>query len=463
MNFTRELINSLENFKNKRAIVLGDIMLDQYLYGEVNRISQEAPVPIVHFLEEKYTLGGAGNLAANLVGLGARVFLTGTVGNDEKGKIILQLIKNLGMSTEGIFGDKTKPTIVKQRIVVNKRQLLRVDYEDTNIIKKFLAKKIISFIKEKLNKVDVIAIGDYAKGLIDKSLAGKLINLANSRKIPVVVDTKPKNFDYFAGATLIKLNLKEAKEAARLNEEASIEEIGKALVSRSGSNIFITQGEKGITVFEKNGKITHFSAKKAIPIDITGAGDTVCAICALGIASNFSLSQIAELANVGGKIVVEKPGTAPLSLNELKEALMITQPNLLRKKVRKKWGYEDWIVNYEGANFCGKRLVIKRGYQCSIHYHKEKCEVFYVNKGFVLMQAYDKEILMKAGDSLLIEPGTKHRFIGLTNAEIIEFSSYHKEEDSFRLEPSGKVDKKTFEKYLRKYLKNRKKISDVET
>ncbi|MBW2987579.1 cupin domain-containing protein, partial [Candidatus Woesearchaeota archaeon] len=224
------------------------------------------------------------------------------------------------------------------------------------------------------------------------------------------------------------------------------------------SNFLITRGSEGIALFERNGDTSYFSSKKKLVVhDVTGAGDSVAAVSALCLASGLDFKETANIANITGRIVVQKPGTSTLTVAELKEVLMISQINMSRKKVDKVWGSEDWIVNYEQSNYCGKRLILNKGYQCSIHYHKIKSEVFYINKGLVLMQAYGKEKLMTPGDSLLIEPGTKHRFIGLSDAEIIEFSSHHKEEDSYRDEPSGKIDDVTFNSYMERYAEEMKK------
>jgi rfaE bifunctional protein kinase chain/domain len=449
---TNKVIASLEDFKNKRVLVLGDLMLDQYLYGGVSRVSPEAPVLVVKFKKNENFLGGAGNTANNLTALGAKVFIVGVIGNDSNGKTLIDLFQDKGINTEGLILDKNRQTTLKQRIVSGSHQLLRADYEDQDSISKEIEDSIIYFVQKKIEEIDAIAVSDYNKGIITPTLMKNLINLANSKQIPIIADLKPINWECFVGVTLITPNLKEAKEITRLeSENIPIEEIGKRLVNDLKSTIFITRGEDGITLFEKEGEINHFPTKKVNIFDVTGAGDTVLAFSTLGLVSGLSFKEIAEVANIAGRIVVQKPGTSIVSIEEIKECLNISQINLLRKKVDKEWGYEDWIVNYESSNYCGKKLILNKGYQCSIHYHKIKNEVFYINKGFVLLYAYDEYKLMKPGDSIIIEPGTKHRFIGLSNAEIIEFSSHHKDEDSYRDEPSGKVEENIFKNYLDKY------------
>ncbi|MBD3259014.1 cupin domain-containing protein, partial [Candidatus Woesearchaeota archaeon] len=360
------------------------------------------------------------------------------------------LFNNKGINPKGLLIDKTRPTIVKQRIVSgNHQQLMRLDYEDAKPISQELELNLYSFIANNIDTIDVIVISDYAKGLVNKNLVKKIIDLVASKNIPIIADPKPKNKNCYRDVTLMTPNFNEAKIMSDSN--GSLEEIGNALINKYNSNILITRSSEGITLFEKDGTLSHFPTKKIKVFDVSGAGDTVVAVSALGLASGLNMKDIANLANIAGRIVVQKPGTSTLTVEELKESLISSNVNAIRKKIEKKWGHEDWIVNYENANYCGKRLVLKKGYQCSIHYHKIKSEVFYINQGCVLLQAYGEEKLMKLGDSLLIEPGTKHRFIGLSDAEIIEFSSHHKDEDSYRDEPSGKIDETTFKSYLEKY------------
>jgi rfaE bifunctional protein kinase chain/domain len=445
------ILNALDSFSSKKILVLGDLMLDKYLYGDVSRISPEAPVQVVKFTKEANVPGGAANASYNMSLLGAKIFISGIIGEDANGSILLDQLKKSQIDTEGVIIDKKRCTTIKQRIIGgNNQQLLRIDYEETSKLSEENIRTIIDFVKVKIKEVDALVISDYGKGLVSKELIGEAINLANENKVPIIVDGKPKNLDCFVNATLITPNLKEAKEMANIDED-NIELIGNKIMTKLNSNVFITRGAEGITLFEKNGKMTHFPAKKVKVFDVTGAGDVVVAVSALGMVSELDLYDTAELANIAGRIVVQKPGTSSITLQEIKESILASEVNSVRQKVDKAWGSEDWIVNYERSNFCGKRLLLKKGHQCSIHFHLEKNEVFYINKGLVLIQAYNQEKLLKPGDSLLIEPGTKHRYIGLTDAEIIEFSSHHKEDDSYRDEPSGRVQEELFNEYLKKY------------
>ncbi|MBN1645273.1 cupin domain-containing protein [Candidatus Woesearchaeota archaeon] len=443
------LIDKLNLLQNKKILVLGDLMLDEYEYGEVSRISQEAPVQVVKFEYSKKVIGGAGNTANNLVSLGAEVFLAGIVGSDRKHKELLECLKQANINSEGVITDNTKPTIVKKRIVSGKNQLIRIDYEDNKPIDHEAQEKIKQFIQKKIDLVDVIVISDYDKGLINVDLMKFLINLSNEKKIPTVLDGKSQNLECFKDVTLITPNIQEARQMSGIYD--NVEEMGKVLVSRLNTNLFLTRGADGISVFEKNGKITHVPTKKVPVYDVTGAGDTVVAISALGLASGMNFKEIAEIANIAGRIVVQKPGTATVTLEEIRKTMDSISIRESHEKYKKKWGYEEWIVNLDSAGYCGKKLILNKGYQCSIHYHKEKDEVFYINKGFVLMTIDGKQELMKPESRIRIEPGTRHRFIGLTDAEIIEISSFHKEEDSYRDEPSGRVNEEKFKNYIKKY------------
>jgi len=445
------IIQALDSFKNKKVLVIGDIILDQYIYGDVSRISPEAPVQVLKFEKEKNIPGGAGNTANNLAALGAKVLITGVVGGDSKKITLIQELQKIGVNTDGIFTDPNRPTITKQRLVGgNGQQLLRLDFEETHHFSEAILQNLISYVREKIDGVDALVISDYAKGLVNRPFIRDIVNLAYSKNKPVIVDGKPKNLECFVDVTLMTPNFKEAKEMTGL-EDDNIEIIGKKLVQKLNANIFITRGPEGISIFEKNGNIKHVPTKKVKVFDVTGAGDTVVAISTLGLASGLNLQDIADLSNTAGRIVVQKQGTSTVNVQELKESLNASKVDILRKQVPKVWGAEDWIVNYENSNFCGKRLLLKKAHQCSIHYHKIKSEVFYINQGLVLMQAYGKDRLMKPGESILIEPGTKHRFIGITDAEIIEFSSHHKDEDNYRDEPSSMITDDVFTSYLQRY------------
>ena len=307
---SNELIQILNKFKEKNILVIGDIMLDKYIFGDVERISPEAPVQIVNVKEEKFIPGGAANVANNIAALNANAFMIGVIGNDNEAIILLNELKKRNINTEGIITDNQKPTTQKVRVLGQKQQLLRIDYEKKDYLNKETESKIITFIKEKIEKIDAIIISDYAKGVITKNLMENIKKLAENKII--IVDPKPKHKDFYKNTTLITPNLKEAKEMAD-NEEDLIKELN--------TSILVTKGEKGMSLLEKDGNITNIPTKAKEVYDVSGAGDTVVATLALALASNATLKQAAILANHAAGITVGKIGTSTVTIEEIKGSL----------------------------------------------------------------------------------------------------------------------------------------------
>jgi len=304
----------VHNFKNKRVLVLGDIMLDKYIWGHVARISPEAPVPVVEVEKDTSCLGGAGNSSRNLESLGAFPLLTGVVGNDQEGTWI---IKNVPDS-RGIFVDKSRPTSVKTRIVAHHQQVVRVDLEKKSTISSQIEEKIFNFIKQE--EYDGILMSDYNKGVITKSLMNKLLALAQKRKIPVFVDPKVENFPLFSPVTLITPNHFEAEKIVRHEclTDSQIEKAGQKILSHiSTPYLIIKRGEQGMTVFEKGKKPLHIPTVAKEVYDVTGAGDTVIVTTALALLSGGSIQEAAVLANTAAGIVAGKLGTAAVTADEL--------------------------------------------------------------------------------------------------------------------------------------------------
>ncbi len=427
-------ITKLNKFKDKNVVVFGDIMLDKYTDGLVNRISPEAPVPVLKKSKDTYTLGGAANVANNLIGLGASVFLSGIIGTDENGKTLLNLLKEKKIDATLIYKDKNVVTITKNRILGNNQQLIRIDEEnDIAEIPKIKVAELKN-IKKIIAKSDVVVLSDYGKGYFNKKLAAQIIQLAKKLDKLILVDCKPVNKSYFIGVDVIKPNLKEAKE---MTSESSISDIGSKLVKYFKSNIVLTSGGDGIYLYDKKGKSTHFSSQKVEVFDVSGAGDTVLAMLALTLASSFTLQDASYLANYAAGIVVQKQRTAAISYDDL---LSVLQEDSHLDKVAivpKLWGYEKWIENNE--MYCSKLLYLKKGYQCSLHYHKIKDEMFIVTSGHVRLEVDDKVVYLRTGNFQRIKALTKHRFLGLEESTIIEVSTQHFEDDSYRIEESKKV------------------------
>jgi len=319
----QKLLKILENFKNKKLLVIGDIMLDKYIWGDVSRISPEAPVQVVNVLRETYAPGGASNVASNASALTAKVFMVGIAGDDEAKNILIKDLKNVGINTEGIFIDKDKPTTQKVRIIGRNQQLLRVDYEKKQHSHQDIERSMIKFLEKIVKDVEIIVISDYAKGVISEEISQKIIQLANSSKKIIIVDPKPKHKEFYKDVTLITPNSAEASEMSEVEEGAdeNVIEIGNKLLKNLNTNVLITRGEKGMSLFEKNGNITNIPTHAREVYSLIGAGDTVVATIALALASGASLKEGAMLANIAAGIKVGKIGTASVSIEEIKKEI----------------------------------------------------------------------------------------------------------------------------------------------
>lgn len=301
-------------FRKKRVVVLGDLMMDKYIWGDVSRISPEAPVPVVEVKEDSCCLGGAGNVSHNLETLGALPFLVGVVGKDAEGEWIK---KNVAQD-KGIFIDNNRPTTVKTRIIAHHQQVVRVDLEKKSPITPSVEKQIVHFIQQE--KYDGLLISDYNKGIVTKSLMDKVLGHALKEKIPVFVDPKIDNFFLFSPVTLITPNHQEAEKI--VNHEcltnSQVEKAGEKILSQiSAQYLILKRGQKGMAVFEKGKKAYHIPTTAKEVYDVTGAGDTVIAVAALALLSGASIRQAAILANIAAGIVVGKLGTATLTSKEL--------------------------------------------------------------------------------------------------------------------------------------------------
>src|SRR3989338_3794091 len=318
-----KLIKVLENFKDKKILVIGDIMLDKYIWGDVSRISPEAPVQVVNVLKETFEAGGAANVANNVAALGGFPYMVGISGNDEAKNILMEEMEKKCINTEGVFQDKDKPTTQKIRIICKGQQLLRVDYEKKEHIHHDIENSMIKFVEDKIKEADVVVISDYEKGVITPEVSKKIISLAKQHKKPVIVDPKPKHRDFYIGVDLITPNNNEASEMSGM-EDGSDEKIismGNGLMKNLDANVMITRGEKGMSLFEKDGSVTHIPAKAKEVYSLIGAGDTVVATIALAMASGADLKEAAFLANIAAGIKVGKIGTASVTTAEIKAEL----------------------------------------------------------------------------------------------------------------------------------------------
>ena len=312
-------MNVIDDFKKEKILVIGDLMIDHYLYGETKRISPEAPVPVVRILREDNILGGACNTANNIVSLGGKATVIGVVGNDEYAVVMKELLQKKKIKSI-LIKDSSRPTTVKKRIISKGFfQMMRIDHEKKCPISEKIAVNVFKEVKKIIKNIDAIIISDYAKGVMTEKLTKSLIKIAKENKVLVTVDSKSKTPKMFKGCDLIVPNINEAIMMSEIEED--IFEMGKKISSMLKSNVYITRGSEGISVFDKSGTHTHIppvQAKKVV--DVTGAGDTVIASATLALCSNLGLIESARLANFAGHLVVQKPGTATISPNELKGA-----------------------------------------------------------------------------------------------------------------------------------------------
>ncbi|MFH0979315.1 MAG: D-glycero-beta-D-manno-heptose-7-phosphate kinase [Candidatus Woesearchaeota archaeon] len=313
----------LDRFMGKKILVIGDVMLDKYVWGRVSRISPEAPVPIVVAEKESYAPGGAANVANNVAELGGLVRVVGLVGDDSAAKVLMAELQKRSIVTDTLVTDSTKPTIQKVRIISHNQQLIRIDYEKIDGMTEGVIKRLKSTIEANIRDVDAIIVSDYAKGVIQSEVAACILDLAKRYGKHVIVDAKPKNAQLFNGATVLLPNHNEAMLIAGVEEvnDGNLEEVGVALVNKMNSSIIITRGEKGLSIFNKNGEITHMPTKAREVYDVTGAGDTMTAVVALALSAGASLEDAATIGNYAAGIVVGKVGTSTVNVGEIRESL----------------------------------------------------------------------------------------------------------------------------------------------
>jgi len=309
---------AVHGFRNRRVLVLGDLMLDKYIWGSVSRISPEAPVPVVEVQKSTTALGGAGNVAHNLQALKAAPLLVGVVGDDEEG----QWIKKNVPDGRGIFLDPERPTTVKTRIIAQHQQVVRVDQEKKQAITAEMEDRMVRFIQKE--KIAGIIVSDYNKGIVTKSMMARVLSFAAEARIPVFVDPKVENFALFTPVTFISPNHHEAERVVRhsCRTDAEVEKAGREIMEMiSCLYLIIKRGEQGMSIFERGKKPVHIPTIAREVFDVTGAGDTVIATAALAVIGGMSIREAAVLANAAGGVVVGKIGTAVCAPEELLAAI----------------------------------------------------------------------------------------------------------------------------------------------
>lgn len=313
-----------QRFSQMRVLVVGDVMVDAYLWGKSSRLSPEAPVPIVNRVRFEQRLGGAANVALNVQSLGATPLLCSVVGDDEDGAALIRLLLEQGQNHEGIVLSPERPTTVKQRIISGGQQLLRIDSEVETDLTPFEHQALVERFSKLLASADVVIFEDYDKGVLSTEVIQELLQLAREKNIPTVVDPKKKNFLSYQGCTLFKPNLKELKEGLKVDFADSnvdaFEEAVQLLQERiEVGNILVTLSERGVFAQAHNGQKTYLDAHVRSISDVSGAGDTVVSIAALSLAVGLPLPALAELANLGGGLVCEHVGVVPIDKAQLQE------------------------------------------------------------------------------------------------------------------------------------------------
>lgn len=314
------LVEIVNRFNKAKVLVIGDVMMDEYIWGDVSRISPEAPVPVVKIVKETFIPGGAANVVRNINSLGGKVYLVGTIGNDLPGKRLKKTLAKRGISTRGLIIDRSRPTTQKTRIIAHSQQMVRIDKEKTDSIASHIRKRLMNTCERFINRVNIIIVSDYGKGIITTPLLKKIFSLANKYKKKVVIDPKVGHFRDYRGATILTPNKNEARVALGgvLTEEESIQSIGKRLLKELNLKaLLITRGAEGMFLFQKDEEIIDIPTVAQEVYDITGAGDTVTAVLALGLASGADFLSSAQIANFAAGIVVREIGAATVSKKEL--------------------------------------------------------------------------------------------------------------------------------------------------
>ena len=316
----------LNKFPETRVLVIGDIIMDEYVWGGVSRISPEAPVPVVNVERETKMLGGAANVVNNMVSLGTKPVLCGIIGDDSPGREVLSKIEAAGLVTDGILVEKGRSTSIKTRVVAQNQQVVRFDREDLFDISCDTADRLLSFIEGQLKELDAMVVSDYGKGVISSYLMEGLRKLVADSSVLIAVDPKTGNFQYYNGVSLITPNHFEAGTFCRFEivDEETLIKAGKHMLNDLNCrSVLITQGKDGMTLFERGGKYTHIPTVARKVFDVTGAGDTVIATFCLGLASGLDLKSAAVLSNFAAGIVVGEVGTTCVSAEELKQIVRI--------------------------------------------------------------------------------------------------------------------------------------------
>lgn len=342
------------------CLVVGDLMLDEYLWGRADRISPEAPVQVVDVIREELRLGGAGNVVHNLVALGAQVSVCSVVGDDQNGQELLGKFSHHHIDTKAIFLDPERRTSRKTRVVAANQQIVRIDRESRETLPEVFERRVCLWIEAHAIEFKVIVLSDYNKGVLTPAIIASAISAAASVGIPVLVDPKGTDYSRYSGATLLTPNRKEAEAASgiSINDAASLTKAAAALMAASGlKHLLITRSEEGMSLFSQGGEIVHIPTVAREVFDVSGAGDTVLATLAVGIASGLSMAESARLANIAAGIAVGKLGTSIVTPQEIIDTVSLAHKDS-HAKIKSLDVLTTLIAMEKGR---GKRIVFTNG------------------------------------------------------------------------------------------------------
>lgn len=318
-----KLSGLLSQFDPVHVLVIGDFLLDIYTTGKIKRMSPEAPVPILHVEKEENRPGGAGNVVLNLVSLGAQVTAVGRIGNDFGGNWLYDFLETESINVQALLLQKGYKTPVKNRLIADAQQILRFDHEEVTTLLPSLEIELIQQLPALLESVQMVAISDYSKGFLSRSLLKFVIQLAKKLSIPVIVDPKGEDFSKYSGATILKPNVSEAITAAKLLKTSSLDQVARCIFRQCDVEmLLITRSEEGMSLFTPSGHTCDFPVPFKEVKDVTGAGDTVLAMISIALANQMDINHAVELSNIAAGIAIEKLGCARVTLSHIAQRLL---------------------------------------------------------------------------------------------------------------------------------------------
>jgi rfaE bifunctional protein kinase chain/domain len=322
---SKRLMKYIDRFISTRTLVVGDVMLDHYIWGNVSRISPEAPVPVVSVTKESVLLGAATNVVNNVHTLGGKVSVCGVIGHDDAGRQLVHLLRVQGITTDGLIVEDGRPTTIKTRVIAHSQQVVRFDRETKVAIDRDTHRRILEYVRQRVDSgLDAIVLSDYSKGVVTKELVRDIVKLARKKGIIVSVDPKVNHFGIYSGVTILTPNTKEASIGSKIeiDDEKSLIKAGALLLKRLKCDaVLVTRGEHGMSLFERDGRVTHIPTVAQEVFDVTGAGDTVISTLTLAMAAGAGMVDAARLSNYAAGIVVGVVGTATVKPDELKQKI----------------------------------------------------------------------------------------------------------------------------------------------